>query len=183
MTAGARVIRLRGRECDREAAVLSVVLEEHLAKLAADPASAASEPAVTATAAPGEQRVRVEGSPFAWYADLPRAVGGGNCAPSPTLYLLGALAAGAVAFLRDVLAPQCGVRLDDVTAVARCGQDLRGLAGMAGTEPRLAGLSLDIRLDSPDPEHRLETLRRAWADRCPVYLALSEPVAVTVTWS
>ncbi|WP_199542747.1 OsmC family protein [Prauserella sp. PE36] len=163
--------------------MLSVVLEEHLAKLTADPASAASAPSATATPMPGEQRVRVEGGPFAWYADLPRAVGGGNCAPSPTLYLLGGLAAGAVAFIRDVLAPLCDVRLHDVSAVARCEEDLRGLAGVAGAEPRLAGMSLDIRLDSPDPEPRLETLRQAWLDRCPVYLALREPVAVTVTWS
>ncbi|PXY22627.1 OsmC family protein [Prauserella muralis] len=158
-----------------------LLLEEKLAKLAADPASAHTELAVVGTV--DGDRVRLAGAPFAWYADLPRAVGGGNCAPSPVLYLLGALAGCAVSLIRDVLAPQLGIALTDVTAVARCGQDLAGLAGLDGGDPGLNGISIEIGVASPAPPERVAELRLAWQERSPVYLALAAAVPVSVTWS
>lgn len=155
-------------------------LEQSMASFSANPLSAHTVPAVTATLAEG--RGRLTGGPFAWEVDLPPVVGGSNRAPSPTLYLLGALAGCAVAFIHDTLAPQLGVRLAGVAATARCRSDLRGLLGMDDADPRLTGLSIEITVDSPDPPDRVEMLRQAWLQRCPIYLALLNPVPVDVTW-
>jgi uncharacterized OsmC-like protein len=64
--------------------------------------------------------------------DLPPALGGENKAASPTALLLGALAGCAVVFIRDVLGPQQGVRIDAVEAQAQCRADFRGLLAMPG---------------------------------------------------
>ena len=60
-----------------------------------DPAKAQTRPTVTASLANG--RARLSAGPFNWDADLPTVLGGENLAPSPTAYLLGALAGCAVA--------------------------------------------------------------------------------------
>src|SRR6476646_8115683 len=101
----------------------------------ADPAKAMSHPSVTATLANG--RARLSAGPFNWDADLPAVLGGENLAPSPTAYLLGALAGCAVAFLHDTLAPQFGVEIDDVSATASASSDFRGLLGFDGIAPNL----------------------------------------------
>lgn len=155
-------------------------LQDSMATFRANPLSAQTAPSVTATLVEGQGRLT--GGPFAWGVDLPPVVGGGNRAPSPTLYLLGALAGCALAFIHDTLAPQLGVRLAGVTATARCRSDLRGLLGMDGGDPRLTGLSVEITVDSPDSPERVEALRQAWLQRCPIYLALLNPVPVEVSW-
>lgn len=142
----------------------------------ADADAARAAPSVTATLANG--RARLSSGAFNWEADLPPALGGGNLAPSPTAYLLGALAGCAVVFLRDTLGPQLGIRIDDVTAVARCTTDARGLLGMDGVAPDLAGIELDIEVSSPEPEERLQELYRVWLERCPIYLAIRKPNAI-----
>ena len=103
----------------------------------ADPTKARSKPAVTATLANG--RARLSAGAFNWDADLPAVLGGGNLSPSPTAYLLGALAGCAVAFLHDTLAPQFGVEIDGITAVAGAASDLRGLLGDRGRDPGPGG--------------------------------------------
>src|SRR6266576_5016211 len=102
----------------------ATVLAETEARFRADPSKARSSPAVTASLVNG--RARLSAGPFNWDADLPLTLGGEHLAPSPTAYLLGALAGCAVAFLRDTLAPQFGVEIDDVTAAASSVSDLRG---------------------------------------------------------
>ena len=94
----------------------ATMLAETEAQFRADPSAARSTPTVTATLANG--RARLSAGAFNWDADLPATLGGENLAPSPTAYLLGALAGCAVAFLNDTLAPQFEVAIDDVTAVA-----------------------------------------------------------------
>ena len=111
------------------------------------PGGGRSAPTVTATLANG--RARLSAGPFNWDADLPLALGGENLAPSPTAYLLGALAGCGVAFLHDTLAPQFDVTIQDITAVARCSADARGLLGLDGAAPDLTDLELDIRVDVP----------------------------------
>jgi uncharacterized OsmC-like protein len=138
-----------------------------------DAAAAQSSPSVTATLANG--RARLSAGPFNWESDLAVALGGENQAPSPTAYLLGALAGCAVAFLHDTLAPQFGVRIDDVTAVASCATDARGLLGFEGVSPALANLAISIDVRSSDPEDRVDALLAAWRERCPIYLALLQP--------
>jgi uncharacterized OsmC-like protein len=156
-------------------------LEDSMARFKANPLSAHTAPAVKATLVGG--RGRLTGGPFVWDVDLPPVVGGSNRGPSPTLYLLGALAGSAVAFIHDTLAPQLGVRLTNVTATARCRSDLRGLLGMDGADPRLTGLAIEIAVESSDSPEMVELLRRSWLQRCPIYLALLNPVAVEVTWT
>lgn len=162
-------------------AMTSNVLEETVAKFRADPSAAQTAPAVTASLANG--RARLSGGPFNWESDLPPVIGGGNVAPSPTAYLLGALAGCAVAFIHDTLAPQLGVTVTDVSAVARCRADLGGLLGLDGSDPRLEGLAIEITIESSDTPERVEELRQAWLERCPVFLALRDAAPVDVAWA
>ncbi len=98
------------------------------------PDKAKGKPAVKVRS-DGAQAV-IEAGPFTWRADLPVPIGGTNQAPSPTAQLLGALGGCAVAFIRDTLAPQLGVRVDAVEAAVQCDADARGLVAMAGSRCR-----------------------------------------------
>src|SRR4051794_32107824 len=155
------------------------MLAETEAQFRADPAKARSTPTVTASLVNG--RARLSAGPFNWDADLPGVLGGENLAPSPTAYLLGALAGCAVAFLRDSLAPQFGVELDDVTAVAGAASDLRGLLGIDDVAPDLSDLALEISVKTSSPEDRVDAMFVAWRDRCPIYLALINPNAIRLS--
>jgi uncharacterized OsmC-like protein len=157
----------------------ATMLAETEARFRADPSTAKSTPTVTASLVNG--RARLSAGPFNWDADLPAALGGENLAPSPTAYLLGALAGCAVAFLHDTLAPAFDVKIDDVTAVARASSDARGLLGLDGIAPDLADLALDIQVSSPSPEDRVEAMLAAWRERCPIYLALLKPNSIALT--
>ena len=157
----------------------TTMLAETEARFRADPSAARSTPTVTATLANG--RARLSAGAFNWDADLPAALGGENHAPSPTAYLLGALAGCAVAFLHDTLAPQFEVAIDDVTAVARCASDARGLLGIDGVAPDLGDLSLEIRLTSSSPDAAIDAMLAAWRERCPIFLALQKPLPVRLT--
>ena len=134
---------------------------------------------MTATLVDG--RAHLTAGAFAWDADLPTVIGGTNVAPSPTAYLLGALAGCGVAFLNDTLAPQYGVRIEGITAVARCSTDLRGLLGMDDASPELMDIGLEITVTTPDPPEKTAPMFDAWRERCPIYLALLRPRAVTLT--
>jgi uncharacterized OsmC-like protein len=148
-------------------------LEASASTYRSNPAAGVSTPTVTATLANG--LARLSSGSFNWEADLGPAVGGDNLAPSPTAYLLGALAGCGVVFLRDTLAPLFGITLDDVSATARCRSDAAGLLGLEGTDPSLRDVELTIRVSSPDPADRIETMLAAWKERCPIYLALLRP--------
>jgi uncharacterized OsmC-like protein len=149
------------------------------ATFAADPGKARGTPTVTATLIDG--RAHLAAGAFTWEADLPAVIGGTNQAPSPTAYLLGALAGCGVAFLHDTLAPQFGVKIEGITAVARCSTDLRGLIGMDGASPELMDLALDIEVTTSDPGDRVEAMFDAWRERCPIFLALLRPGSVDLT--
>jgi len=171
--------------CDRRSddaeddPMLGTTIHDTRAKFAADPATARTAPTVTATLANG--RARLSAGAFNWDADLPGLLGGENLAPSPTAYLLGALAGCAIAFLCDTLAPEFDVEVTDITAVARAASDLRGLLGMDGAAPDLTGLSLDITTTSPSPAERVDAMHAAWRERCPIYLALLKPNPIALT--
>ena len=157
----------------------ATLIAETDARFRADPAAARSTPAVTASLVNG--RARLSAGPFNWDADLPASLGGENLAPSPTAYLLSALAGCAVAFLHDTLAPRFDVRIDDVTAIARCSSDVRGLLGIDDVAPDLGDLALEIRVSSPSPRERVDAMLAAWQDRCPIYLALLKPQTIALT--
>lgn len=157
---------------------LGARLDETIEKFRSDPTAGLTTPSVTATLINGH--ARLSSGPFNWDSDLGPAVGGENLAPSPTAYLLGALAGCGVVFLRDTLAPQFGVTLDDVRATATCRTDVAGLLGIEGTNPALEQFELRIEVSSPDPADRLEAMFAAWRERCPIYLALINPNQVTV---
>jgi uncharacterized OsmC-like protein len=147
----------------------------------ADRATARTSPSVTATLANGHARLTA--GPFNWDADLPIAIGGGNLAPSPTAYLLGALAGCGVAFLHDTLAPEYGVRIDAITAVARCKADMAGLVGIDGALPDLTDIELEVQVVTPDSEATTAPMFAAWRERCPIYLALRNPNAISLSLS
>ena len=101
------------------------VIRQTEERFRAEPEAARGAPSVTASLANG--RARLSSGAFNWEADLPPAIGGGNLAPSHTAYLLGALAGCAVVFLHDTLAPQLGIPIEDVSAVARLPKRSAGL--------------------------------------------------------
>jgi len=143
------------------------------------PEKAAVKPAVTARA--DENRAVLEVGSFSWQADLPLSLGGSNRAPSPTALLLSALAGCAVVFIRDTLGPLLNVRISDVRATARCRSDLRGLLGLDGAAPDLEDIELAIEVSSPHDERDVRSVVQAWTERCPVYLALTQPMRVVTT--
>lgn len=157
------------------------VITESVEKFSADPGTGRITPAVTATAANGHTRLST--GPFNFECDLPPAVGGGGTAPSPTAYLLGALAGCAVSFISSTLAPQFDVELTELSATARCESSLAALLGIDGAAPDLTGLTIEITIDSPSPADRVDAMRRAWTERCPVYLSLVRPMSVDVVFS
>lgn len=159
---------------------MTATIQEAKAGFVDNPASGKVAPKVLATLANG--RARVSSGPFNWDVDLPPVVGGGNQAPSPTAYLLGALAACAVAFVNDALAPEFDVLLDDLSAEARCTTDIAGLVGVDGVDPRLFAIAMDVTITSSSPAENVDRLKAAWLARCPIYLALGEPNDVVVTF-
>ncbi len=139
----------------------------------ADPAKAAGKPMVKAHSE-GPQAV-LESGPFTWRIDLPPPIGGTNEHPSPTAYLLGALAGCAVTFIHDTLAPQLGIDIDHVEAEAQCEADNRGLLGIDGVAPDLSKFGLLIRIRTGAPKEQVDQLYKAWLERCPIFLALLKP--------
>ena len=83
-------------------------------------------------------------------------------------------------FIHDTLAPQLGVRVDVVEATAQCEADGRGLLGMAEAEPDLKNIRLDIRVQSSDDESDVQKVYEAWQERCPIYLALTKAMDVSL---
>lgn len=143
-----------------------------------DPSAGQTHPSVIATLVNGH--ARLTSGQFNWEADLGPAVGGENLAPSPTAYLLGALAGCGVAFLRDTLAPLFGVAIDDVTATASCRSDLAGLIGIDGVTPALEALTLEIVVRSASADEQVSAMLDAWRERCPIYLALITATPVSL---
>jgi uncharacterized OsmC-like protein len=152
------------------------VIKQSIQLWTSEPDKAKVSPVVKARS-DGAQAV-LETGPFSWRTDLPPTLGGENKAASPTALLLGALAGCAAVFIRDTLAPQLGVRVDSVQAEAKCKADFRGLLAMPGAVPDLEGLELNIQIQSPESEDKIQALYRAWLERCPVYLALTNPLSV-----
>jgi uncharacterized OsmC-like protein len=161
--------------------MLTTKLSEAEERFRVDPAAARSTPKVTASLVNG--RARLSAGAFNWDADLPAALGGENLAPSPTAYLLGALAGCAVAFLHDTLAQQFGVVIDDVSAVASAASDVRGLLAIDGATAELTDFALDIHVVTASPGDRTAAMLEAWQQRCPIYLALLKPNSITLNSS
>jgi uncharacterized OsmC-like protein len=158
---------------------MTTAFAETEARFRADPSTARSTPTVSATLVNGH--ARLSAGAFNWDSDLPSAIGGGNLAPSPTAYLLGALAGCGVVFLRDTLAPLFEVELDDVRAAASASADTRGLLGMDGIGSDLGDLRIAIEVASASPVERVEAMLAAWKERCPIFLALVRPNRVELT--
>jgi len=142
-----------------------------------DPGKAKIKPTVKGHSE--DAQVVLEAGSFSWRSDLPPSLGGTNTAPSPTALLLSALAGCAVLFIRDALAPQMGVRIDSVEAIAQCEADLRGVLGMEGALPDLQNVQVTVQIQSPDSEENVRKLYQVWQERCPIYLALIKPLPVS----
>lgn len=160
---------------------MNIALNESIERFNADPAAGQISPKVTATLIEG--RTRLGAGSFSWETDLPQPVGGHNASPSPTAYLLGALAGCAVAFIHDTLAAQFKVEITELSAAASCTTNLGGLLEVNGTTPDLQQLRIEITMSSTSPTEQVEALQQAWLARCPVYLALRNPNDVEVAFT
>lgn len=156
------------------------VIAKTVAAWEQEPDKARSSPTITARAEGGQ--AVIEAGPFSLRTDLPAPLGGSNEAPSPTALLLSALAGCAVVFVRDTLGPLMGVRIDHVEATARCDADARGLLGLAGVLPDLSNVAVDVTIRSPDGPDAVAAVAEVWKQRCPIYLALQNPLDVAVTF-
>jgi len=157
----------------------SEIIQDSMRLWQEDPSKAKAKPTVKGRS--DGARVVFETGSFSWQADLPPSLGGTNTAPSPTALLLSALAGCAVVFIRDTLAPQFGVQLESVEAIAQCDADFRGALGMEGSLPELQNVQLTIQIHSSDSEEHLRNLYQVWQERCPIYLALVKPLSVSTT--
>ena len=145
----------------------------------ANPDGARTTPAVRGRLVEG--KAELSAGAYIWHSDLPPALGGTGSAPTPTQYLLGALAGCAVAFIHDTLAPQLSIAVDDLTAVARCRADARGLLGMGDAMPDLQDIEIEISIATSASAERLAELEKVWRERCPIYLALLRPQSIALT--
>lgn len=136
----------------------------------ANPDGARTTPAVRGRLV--DARAELSAGAHTWHADLPPALGGTGSAPTPTQYLLGALAGCAIAFIHDTLAPQLGIAIDDLTVVARCRADARGLLGIDDAIPDLEQIEVEISIATSASAERLASLIAVWRERCPIYLAV-----------
>lgn len=148
-------------------------------KFTGDPEAAKAQPTVVGRLSNG--RAELSSGNYTWEADLAPGLGGTGSAPSPTQYILGALAGCAVAFIHDTLGPQLDIPIDDITATARCRTDARGLLGMEGAVPDLTDIELEISVTSSASAEQLRALEQLWLERCPIYLAIAKSNNVTVT--
>ena len=142
------------------------------------PDKAKGRPSVTARL--DRRRAVIESGSFSWTTDLPTSLGGTNQSPSPTAMLLGALAGCAVVFIKDTLAPQLGIPVDGIRATVSCDSDARGLLGLDGASAALDNVHVDLQIESPAGDAAVERLLDVWRQRCPVYLALTRPLEVTL---
>jgi uncharacterized OsmC-like protein len=142
----------------------------------AEPDKAKGAPAVVARTE-GATAV-VEVGSFKFSTDLPPPLGGTNAHPSPTAYLLGALAGCAAVFIRDTLAPQADIPVESVEAKVSCTADNRGLLGIGGAPPDLGNLRIEVTIVSPAGPEAVNRLAALWRERCPVYLALTKANSV-----
>lgn len=149
-----------------------------LAQHAADPATTITTPTVVAVLDDGG--AALSAGPFEWHSDLPPALGGTGSSPSPTAYLLGALAGCAVAYVARTLAPEFDVEFDRLAATARCRSDIAALVGAPDTAANLDDLTLEISYASGSDPARIGRLEAAWRARCPVLLSLVNPQQVRV---
>jgi uncharacterized OsmC-like protein len=144
----------------------------------ANPDGARATPAVRGRLIEG--KAELSAGTYIWHSDLPPALGGTGSAPTPTQYLLGALAGCAVAFIHDTLAPQLSITVDDLSVVARCRADARGLLGMDGAIPDLQDIEIEISIATSASAERLAALEKVWRERCPIYLAVVKPNQASV---
>ena len=49
------------------------------------------------------------------------------------------------------------------------------MVALDGHDPAFTGLRIEITLSSPSPRERVTAMHQAWAERCPIYLALLRP--------
>lgn len=184
--ASSRIVRAGRRgafQARRDPTMTSTTLRATEEKFTGDPEAAKAQPTVVGRLADG--RAQLSSGNYTWEADLPPGLGGTGSAPTPTQYLLGALAGCAVAFIHDTIAPQLDVPIQDLTATARCRTDARGLLGMGDAMPDLADIELEISVVSSAKPEQLRELERLWLERCPIYLAIvnSNDTRVTLTGS
>jgi uncharacterized OsmC-like protein len=144
-----------------------------------DPSKAKVQPMLKARSDGAQAMLEI--GPFSWRADLPPSLGGTNAAPSPSALFLSALAGCAVVLIRDTLAPQLGVSLESVEAVAQCEADFRGALGMEGAIPDFENMQIRIKIQSSDNEENVRKLYQVWQERCPIFLALIKPLPVSAT--
>jgi hypothetical protein len=87
--------------------------------------------------------------------------------------MLTALAGCAVRVIRDTLAPQLGIPVDDVAASA---------GYLSEGEPSIRRIGLDVFIRSPMHEAAVEELLEAWREGNPIVLDVSRPTELTVSF-
>ena len=158
--------RREGRARRRHTMTVETISEAE-SKFRADPGGARGTPTVTAALEDG--RAHISAGSFTWEADLPTVIGGTNVAPSPTAYLLGALAG----LRRRVPARHAGAAIRrphrrDHRDGDGCATDPpRAPRAWTSASPELNDIELTIEVQTPDPDSRTEPMFEALAGALP----------------
>ncbi|GAA4367713.1 OsmC family protein [Paeniglutamicibacter cryotolerans] len=112
--------------------------------------------------------------------DEPAGLAGGDSAPSPVEYALGALISCQVVVYR-LYAHQLGIKIDSLEIKAEGDLDVRGLFGInSSVRAGFSGVRLLVNVTGPETRERYVQLQVAVDAHCPVLDLFTNPTPVSV---
>lgn len=114
--------------------------------------------------------------------DEPASMGGTNKGPDPLGNLLASLA-GCENVIATMVAKEMDFDLKGITFAIHGELDPRGLMGTADVRPYFQKVSIEAKVETDEPNDRIQELREKTDARCPVYTTLeAADVELTSDW-
>ncbi len=114
---------------------------------------------------------------FSFSSDEPNEVGGGNTAPNPQEYLMGALnSCVLVGFVAGCAMK--GIELRDLEVRCETELDLRGFLGVAPVDPGCQSIRYTVTIDGNGTMEDYEEISKMVQATSPNYFNLSQPVSL-----
>lgn len=157
--------------------------EETLAPTIADPTKASFiRPSVTATNA-AVHRTDIRVRQHEMIIDEPLEKGGTDVAPTPLETLLASLV-GCEAAVTRIVAEAMRFSYTGLDFSCEGVADMRGARGVKGVRPYFQSVTLEIRLETDEPQRRIEMLKRNVEQRCPIMNLMKDAgVDLRVEWT
>lgn len=119
---------------------------------------------------------------FAFRSDEPRAVGGGDTAPTPMEIIAGALNA-CIAVTVEAVAGERGIRIDAIETTSHAHIDVRGFRGTADVSPHFQDYALTVRVVCAADAEQSSALARDAERRCPAANLIRDAgLALRIGW-